>query len=155
MADEETRGKEGNEPIVRIEVTTACNIQKFLATQKSSSGIDEEQKRILANRAYQQWLVNKKVEEQHKSKEKKIEREIEALQEEQRKTEQRKAQISFLSWKKQKDMEKQLEPETEHSFRMEDSSREQTAPLPGYCSVWSCDEILAEHMLARVRRGNS
>ena len=155
MAGEETRGKEGNEQMMDWSYYNVILIQEFLTAQKPLSGIDQEQKRVLANRAYQQWLVNKKVEEQHKNKEEKIEHEIKALQEEQRKTEQKKGQINFLSWKRQKDMEKQLKPETGHTFKMEHSSREQTAPLPGYCSVWSCDEVLAEHMLARVHRGNS
>lgn len=30
---------------------------------------------------------------------------------------------------------------------------EPTPTLPGYCSVWSCDEELAELMLERVKRG--
>ena len=104
----------------------------------------------MAARAYQQWLLNKKEEIRQKSKEEKIEKELKALYEEQRKVEQEKAQVSFSSWKKRKDMERKLKPaemEAECGGQVEN-----TPLLPGYCSVWSCDEELADHMLARIQR---
>ena len=32
---------------------------------------------------------------------------------------------------------------------------EPTPSLPGYCSVWSCDEDMAQHFVTRVRRSRS
>lgn len=129
-----------------------CDIlQKELATQKPASDAFElDHKRVMAVRAYQQWLINKKEETQQKSKEGKIEKELKALYEEQRKMEQEKAQVSFSSWKKRKDMERKLKPaEMEAGYL---AKVENTPLLPGYCSVWSCDEELADHMLARIQR---
>ena len=118
----------------------------------------EQQKRAMANRAYQQWLLNKKLEQQQKKKERKIEEELQRLCEEQKEAEHKMAQESFLTWKRRKDIEQAI---MEHSNTRTPSCEDgdglqpsvmQTPVLPGYCSVWSCDEDLAEHMLARVCR---
>lgn len=106
----------------------------------------------MAAHAYQQWVRNKKEEIQQKSKGGKIEKELKALYEEQRKVEQEKAQVSFSSWKKRKDMERKLKPAEEAEYGGHLVKIEKTPLLPGYCSVWSCDEELADHMLARIQR---
>lgn len=110
----------------------------------------------MALRAYQQWLLNKKQEQQQKKKEKKIEEELQRLFEEQKEAEHKMAQESFLTWKKRKDLEQAMEHQNTRTLTSEDSedlpSVMQTPVLPGYCSVWSCDEDLADHMLARVCR---
>ena len=107
----------------------------------------------MAARAYQQWLLNKKKEQQQRMKEEKIGRELLALHEEQRKFEQEKAKTSFTTWKQNKDMERRLKFESSSTEVARDYPAVQQAPLlPGYCSVWACDEKLADHMLARVHR---
>lgn len=122
------------------------------AQQKSENAghLDGNQK-VMATRAYQQWLLNKKVEQQQKNKGMKIQQELEVLHAEQMKMEQEQAQLIFTSWKRNKDMERGLKFESNKAakniFKVED-----TPLLPGYCSVWSCDEELADHMLTRVPR---
>lgn len=120
------------------------------AQQKSLVGLSEgKQKNVMANRAYQQWLLNKKAEEQQMNKEKR-----KALQENQRQLEQTKAQISFSVWKRRKDVERELKSESIRASlgRENPVIMKPTPLLPGYCSVWSCDEELADHMLHRVHR---
>lgn len=121
---------------------------KQKATVALSSG---EQGSVMANRAYQQWLRNKKAEEQQRNKEKKTKEEWKVLQEEGKELEQEKAKISFSSWKRRKDELKSVE-HRESTGREIPALVKQTPLLPGYCSVWSCDEELADHMLARVQR---
>ena len=107
-----------------------------------------EHKRTMANLAYQQWLYNKRLEEKQKKRENRIDAELEALHEKQVKVEQQKAEIAYYSWKRHKeDLEKAVKCEREKC-----DSRKQTPTLPGYCSVWSCDEEQANHMLSRVYR---
>lgn len=133
-------------------------IQKQIAAQqRASDAVDaerrEEQKRMMAHRAYQQWLANKKREQQQQMKERRIEQELRALQEEQQEVDKERARMSFSSWKRRKDLEKLLKDEDVTEKGREDTLRVgQTPMLPGYCSVWSCDEELADHMLARVYR---
>lgn len=105
----------------------------------------------MANRAYQQWLRNKRAEKQQRIKEERIEQEWKVLQEKKREQEHEKAKISFLSWKREKDIERKLISE-QSTGREIPVAMNQTPLLPGYCSVWSCDEELADHMLARVHR---
>lgn len=125
------------------------------AKQKTLVGLSEgNQKSIMANRSYQQWLLNKQIEEQQKNKEKKVEQEWEALQKKQRLVEQEKAQISFSSWKNRKDLERDFKSENSipSSGRETLATVRDTPLLPGYCSVWSCDDELADHMLTRIQR---
>ena len=110
----------------------------------------EEQKRLMASRAYQQWLANKKQQQQQRQKERKLEQELQALYKEQRDAEQKKAQDSFLSWKRHKDLERAMQ--CQNTADIDSEGAKQTPVLPGYCSVWSCDEELADHMLANVYR---
>lgn len=114
----------------------------------------EEEKRLMATRAYQQWLRNKKMELQEKSKERMMEHEQQILHKEQRRLQQEKAQDDFLLWKRRKDLERGLkEGESMRETQREETVRvEQTPSLPGYCSVWSCDEELADQMLTKVHR---
>lgn len=114
-----------------------------------------EQKKLMADRAYQQWLVNKKQEQQQKQKERKIEQELQVLNKEQKDLEQKRAQDSFLSWKRRKDLERimALDQDTTDIIGSKDVIEARKTPtLPGYCSVWSCDEELADHLLASVYR---
>ena len=111
----------------------------------------QQQKRLMANRAYQQWLSNKNQEQQQRQKDQRIEKELQVLYAGQREAEQRKAQDSFLSWKRRKDMERDLQHERTIESEGVTLVAKQTPVLPGYCSVWSCDEQLADHMLASVQ----
>lgn len=132
-----------------------CTQVALAAQQKTpSSG---EQQSIMADRAYQQWLKNKKAEEQQRSKEERIEQEWKTLQEKQRELEHDRAKISFSSWKRRKDMERELKSEQHRELfgRETPVTVNQTPLLPGYCSVWLCDEELADHMLTRVHRQTS
>lgn len=123
----------------------AANVQRLL-----------EEKKMMSDRAYQQWLLHKQEEEQQRKKERMIEQQLEVLRAEQRKANHDKAKATFLSWKKRKDFEKGLCQENRkqiwHAVECDVGSIEPTPPLPGYCSVWSCDEELAEQMTARVKR---
>lgn len=109
----------------------------------------------MASRAYQQWLKNKQLEDEGRRKEQIIQREIKNIQEEERRAHQERAKANFASWKKRKDFERTL---TEHNREGTSSEVdhvghiEPTPALPGYCSVWSCDEELAGQMLTRVHR---
>lgn len=106
----------------------------------------------MANRAYQQWLQNKKMEDQQKTKEKRIQQEWKALKDRQMQLGREKAQISFSSWKAHKDMERDLM--FEHSKQSSERlpTVKGTPLLPGYCSVWACDEELADHIMTQVQR---
>lgn len=108
----------------------------------------------MASRAYQQWLANKKQEQQQKQKDGKIEQELQAMHDEQRAIEQKRAHDSFLSWKREKDLERTMVlHQNVTGVKSEDLiGAKQTPVLSGYCSVWSCDEELADHMLASVYR---
>ena len=124
------------------------------AKQKTLPGLSEgDQKSVMANRVYQQWLQNKKVEEQQKTKEKRVQQEWKALQDRQVHLEKEKAQISFSSWKARKDMERDLLFEHNRVVSSERMNTVKETPLlPGYCSVWACDEELAVHMVTQVQR---
>lgn len=133
--------------------------QQLAAQQRAEKAADlermEEEKRMMSTRAYQQWLLNKQLEEQQRKKEQRVEQEFKNLCEEQRKADQERARASFVSWKRRKDFERALsennrEPRNEVVETV--GQIEPTPPLPGYCSVWSCDEQLAEQMLTRVQR---
>lgn len=108
----------------------------------------------MANRAYQQWLTNKNLDQQQKRKEEKIEKELKALHDEQRKAEQKRSEESFLSWKRRKDLERAVQHHATSGLQPieDDVGPTQTPTLPGYCSVWSCDEELADYMLGNVYR---
>lgn len=108
----------------------------------------------MSARAYQQWLRNKQLEEQQRKKEKILEREIRNICEEEKKAHQERAKADFLSWKKRKDFERALSEGINHPKTEAESLNPvvSTPVLPGYCSVWACDEDLAEQMLTRVHR---
>lgn len=109
---------------------------------------------MMASRAYQQWLKNKQQEEEQRRKEQRIEQEIKNLQEEERRAHQERAKADFASWKERKDFERTLlESGREGRSEVEHVGHINPTPaLPGYCSVWSCDEELAGQMLTRVHR---
>ena len=108
-----------------------------------------------ANLAYQKWLANKRREQEERKREKRFEQEVRALEEEQRRVRQVKAEDNFSSWKRQKDIEKRLMCGSTGENPDANSEQACTPSLPGYCSVWSCDEQLADHMTARVHRGTA
>jgi hypothetical protein len=126
------------------------HVQNVLASQQVTvADLSRSERSAMAERAYQQWLKKKKVEGLQKYKERKYEQDWEVLQEMQRQTERKQAQVSYSTWKRNKDLEKNLNTR-EYSRR--NVALKETPLLPGYCSVWSCDEELASHMLAHVQR---
>ncbi len=112
----------------------------------------EEEKKMITARAYQQWLRNKQLEDQQRKREQRVEREFKNFCEEERKVQQERAQADFLSWKKRKDFERALNARGSVHEGEDVGGVVATLPLPGYCSVWSCDEELAQQMLTRVQR---
>ena len=114
-----------------------------------------EEKKMMSTRAYQQWLLRKHEEEQLRKKEQMVEQQFEVLHEEQRKANHDRAKATFLSWKKRKDFERglcQANIKTTWNAAECVGSIKPTPSLPGYCSVWSCDEELAEQITAKVQR---
>ena len=109
----------------------------------------------MACRTYQQWLTNQELKDQEVAKARLIEKEVAASRQERRRTDVIRAQTNYTSWKRRKDMEIQLKKENESEL-MSDHGKvhvDSTPTLPGgYCSVWACDDQLADHVLARVPR---
>ncbi len=116
---------------------------------------DVHQKTALAHRAYEQWLTNKRLQDKEIAREKLVQKELSALRKGQQLTQQERAQISFDSWKRSKDTEMQLRKERQLEWKRGESEV-CVSPSPGltggYCSVWACDEELADHVLAVVHR---
>ncbi len=128
--------------------------QKELAARQSSMADQKEReyKQVLAERAYQKWVANKMEEEEQRRKEMKVNREIRILNEEQRKAKVLEVQASYSSWKRRKEMEEALEQEIQRTDTFDGVEQRKTPTLAGYCSVWSCDEELADQMFAKVPR---
>ena len=136
-----------------------CLQQELWVKQHTAKAADmeraKEEKKMMSSRAYHQWLLNKQVEEHKRKKDQRIEQEFKVLCEEQQKADRERAEATFVSWKKRKDLERALsETSKQQTWNEVESmgSIKPTPPLPGYCSVWSCDEELAEHMITKVQR---
>lgn len=131
------------------------NPQKLKEKTQAASEQEADKKSILAYRAYQQWLTNKKLKEKELVTERLVEEELDAHRQEQRRRETARAKDSFTSWKKKKDMEAKLRKENELEWRG-GSVGLCVSPSPtlagGYCSVWACDDQLADHVSAKVPR---
>ena len=127
--------------------------QKLKGRIQSTTDQEDEQKRLLAYRAYQQWLTKKKVGEKEDAREKLIQKERAKVKEEQKKQDLARAQHSYTAWKKCKDLELKL---TRRSRFETTRDKLRVSPTPslagGYCSVWACDEHLADHVLVKVPR---
>lgn len=133
------------------------NMQTVLSGQQTRRLREQEaeQKRIVARRAYQQWLANKKSDQKQRAKQQKIEEELTMLQHEQKEAEKVRAQDSFTTWKRRKDLEMKLK-QCEDMVDGGGDEIVRVEPSPtlsgGYCSVWACDEQLADHLQAKVHR---
>lgn len=114
-------------------------------------------RRSVSRQAYHWWAREKQEKDAILMKEKQKEREKRCLKAEERGEQLRRARESYQSWRKVKDEELKLERHTavEPSSTSPFPSRGCTPPLPGYCSVWSCDGNIATYMLKRVKRSQS
>ncbi|KAL5482233.1 hypothetical protein EMCRGX_G022532 [Ephydatia muelleri] len=114
-------------------------------------------RRSVSRQAYQRWAKEKQEEDAILMKERQKEKELQCLKAEERGEQRRRAQESYQSWRSVKDEELKLQRHTagEPLSTSPFPSRGCTPPLPGYCSVWSCDGNIATYMLQRVKRSNS
>lgn len=111
-----------------------------------------------SRQAYQRWTREKEEKDAIARKQKQKEKELELLKAEERREQGQRARESYLRWKSVKDetLKLQVPDAAEEPLWLSPlPSRGCTPPLPGYCSVWSCDGNVANYMLQRVKRNPS
>jgi len=130
--------------------------QKLKERNQSARDPENEHQRLIAYRAYQQWLANKQSREKEAARQKLVQKEWAALQEEQKKQDMARAQLSYTAWKKRKGLEMKLTRVSRCEEKRSIGELVQVSSTPslpgGYCSVWACDEPLADHVLLKVPR---
>jgi hypothetical protein len=117
-----------------------------------------ERRRDVGQKAFERWLKMKRAEDKLIKEQLSRERGLERLKREEMRERLHRSEVAFNTWKHLKDAEFKTERElARHQQRSITTpmKREPTPSLPGYCSVWSCDEDMAQHFVTRVRRSRS
>ncbi|CAI8005961.1 hypothetical protein GBAR_LOCUS4505 [Geodia barretti] len=164
LQDEETRRAERNRAVFEAwlekkrEERKKERALKMEALRREEEAWERERIRGIGQKAFERWLKMKQAEDKLMKKQLSRERELERLKREEVRERLHRSEVAFNTWKHLKDAEFKTERElARHQQRSVTTpmTREPTPSLPGYCSVWSCDEDMAQHFVTRVRRSRS
>ncbi|XP_065910201.1 coiled-coil domain-containing protein 34-like [Dysidea avara] len=110
----------------------------------------QKQKLLMGKAAYVQWMKTQREKDILLLKQKQRDNEQRILQEQQECEDQRTAEESYENWKQQKDLEQRLM--IANTVSAEPPPRRTTPTVPGYCSVWCCDDEMRKHICSTVPR---